>query len=166
LDDVLVPADLVVRSEKPPEEAIDTLTVSGFVWFELLITSSYLGAASALVGRVLDDALVPPLERSRLYVEIEAAMAAVENVARQVSSRCSEPQTLVDALVARYAAQEALSRIIPRSVELLGGRAFMSDDDVGYLAGCAHALSLHPPSRPKMAEPLTDFLAGDRLTVR
>ena len=86
LDDVLVPAELLVRTEVSGAEQLDDIQTAGFVWFELLMMGSYLGAASALVERVLDNERVPESERLRLVVDVEGAMAAAENVARQIPS--------------------------------------------------------------------------------
>lgn len=165
LDEVFVPEELVVRGKIPIGETMDAVTVAGFTWFEILVTASYLGAASALVERVLRDDQVPAAERSRLFVELEAAMAAVENVARQLPDRATDHGLLVDALVVRYAVQDAIARTVPRAVELLGGRQFMSNDEVGYLAACVNGLGLHPPARSKMSEPLMGYLAGAPLAI-
>jgi hypothetical protein len=67
--------------DRPPTLLRGLLT-AGFVWFQLLMTGSYLGAASALVERVLLNNRVPESERVRLLVEAEGAMLAAEGVAR------------------------------------------------------------------------------------
>jgi len=164
-DSVFVPEELVIRVAAAPGQSLDTLQVAGFLWFELLITSSYLGAVSGLVERVLHNPRVPAAERARLLVEIEGAVAGVENVARQVDEGRNDDELLAACLIARYAAQDAVARITPRAVELLGGLNFMSSDEIGYRAACVHALALHPPSRGRMAEPLTEYLAGGPLTI-
>ncbi|MCD9140805.1 acyl-CoA dehydrogenase family protein [Streptomyces albireticuli] len=163
--DVLVPHDLVVRTEVPEGEVLDDIQTTGFVWFELLMTASYLGAASALVERLVGNERVPDLERVRLVGELEAAVAAVENVARQTGAALCGQELLVDSLHVRYAAQDTLARVVPRAVELLGGLNFMSSDDIGYLAAAVHGLGLHPPARAKMAAPLARYLAGHSLEI-
>ncbi|MFI6151984.1 acyl-CoA dehydrogenase family protein [Kitasatospora sp. NPDC051170] len=163
--DVLVPEDLVVRTDVPEGELLDDIQTTGFVWFELLMTASYLGAASALVERLLASPKVPVGDRMRLVTELEAAMAGVENVARQTGAERCEPDLLVDSLHVRYAAQDAIARVVPRAVELLGGLNFMSSDDVAYLAAAVNGLGLHPPARGRMAEPLADHLAGRALAI-
>jgi hypothetical protein len=139
--------------------------VAGFLWFELLISASYLGAASAVVERVLDNERVPPADRLALVVELESAMAGLENVARQMPSAQRDYDLLGDCMFVRYAAQDAIARTVPRAVELLGGLNFMSSDDVGYFAAAVNGLGFHPPSRSSMAEPLTRFLAGEPLAI-
>jgi alkylation response protein AidB-like acyl-CoA dehydrogenase len=165
LDGVLVPEELVVRVEPPPGQVLDGLQSAGFVWFELLMTAAYLGTASALVERALHDEHAAPAEAARLVVEVEAAMAAVENVARQLPARQTDHRLLVDALIARYAAQDAIARVVPRAVELLGGHNFIRSSEIGYLAGCVNGLSLQPPARSRMAVPILGFLRGEPLVI-
>jgi len=163
--DVLVPAELLVRTELGPGELLDDVQTAGFVWFELLMMGSYLGAASALVERVLDNEKVPESERLRLVVDLEGAMAAVENVARQIPEGQRDRALLADSLFARYAVQGAIARVVPQAVELLGGLSFISSDDTGYLAAAVNGLGFHPPSRAKMAGPLLAYLAGAPLEI-
>jgi alkylation response protein AidB-like acyl-CoA dehydrogenase len=165
LDNVLVPPELLVRTASPAGARLDAVQTAGLVWFELLMTGSYLGAASALVERVLLNDRVPDAERVRLLVEIEGATAAVEGLARRVDADAPDESALADSLYARYTVQDALARIVPRSVELLGGLNFMTSDEVGYLAACANGLALHPPSRSRMTGPLSAYLAGEPLTI-
>lgn len=92
-------------------------------------------------------------------------MGAVENVARQVGDSQLDPALLADALYVRYAAQDAIARVVARAVELLGGLNFMSSDDIGYLAASVNGLGFHPPARVKMSGPLARYLAGDNLEI-
>ncbi|WRZ87647.1 acyl-CoA/acyl-ACP dehydrogenase [Streptomyces sp. NBC_01007] len=165
ITDVTVPYDLVVRTDVPEGEMLDGIQTTGFVWFELLMTASYLGAASALVEKLAGQERVPAAERVRLVGELDTAMAAVENVARQVGPALCEQDVLVDSLQVRYAAQDTIARVVPRAVELLGGLSFMGCDDVPYLAAAVNGLSLHPPARSKMSDPLAAHLSGRTLKI-
>ncbi|MFF9282535.1 acyl-CoA dehydrogenase [Streptomyces griseosporeus] len=165
LAQVLVPPDLLVRTACPPGARLDEVQTVGLVWFELLMTGSYLGAASALVERVLLNDRVPESERVGLLVAAEAAAAGVEGLARRVDEGGVDESVLADALFVRYGVQDALARIVPRAVELLGGLNFMTSDEVGHLAACTHGLALHPPSRSRMTGPLAAYLADAPLTV-
>jgi len=165
ITDVLVPADLLVRTELQEGELLDDVQTAGFLWFELLMMGSYLGAASALVERVLDNDRVPEAERARLVIDLEGAWAAVENIARQIPQRQRDRGLLADALLVRYAVQGAIARVVPLAVELLGGLNFISSDDTGYLAAAVNGLGFHPPSRTKMSAPLLGYLAGAPLEI-
>jgi alkylation response protein AidB-like acyl-CoA dehydrogenase len=71
---VEIPEDLLVRTEFGPDDSMDQVQVTSFLWFELLMTASYLGAASALVERMLDAGKGEAADRSTLVMELEAAM--------------------------------------------------------------------------------------------
>jgi alkylation response protein AidB-like acyl-CoA dehydrogenase len=165
LTDVLVPPELLLRTATPTGQQLDELQTAGLIWFQVLMTGSYLGAASALVERVLLNDRIPEHERVRLYVETEATTAAAEGVARRVDDGDLDESTLAQSLYVRYGVQDALARIVPRAVELLGGLNFMTSDEVGHLAACANGLALHPPSRSRMTGPFAAYLADQPLTI-
>jgi alkylation response protein AidB-like acyl-CoA dehydrogenase len=154
-----------VRTAGTAGRRLDDVQITGLAWFELLMTGSYLGTASALVERVLRDDRVPEHERVRLLIETEGAMAAAEGLARRVDEGGVDESVLADSLYVRYSVQDTIARVVPRAVELLGGLAFMTSDEVGYLAACANGLALHPPSRSRMTVPLSRYLADAPLSI-
>ncbi|MEU5623420.1 acyl-CoA dehydrogenase family protein [Streptomyces tendae] len=165
LTDVLVPPELLLRTGTTSGEQLDELQTAGLIWFQTLMTGSYLGAASALVERVLLNDRIPEHERVRLFVETEAAMATAEAVARRIDAGDLDESALAQALYVRYGVQDAIARVVPRSVELLGGLNFMTSDEVGHLAACANGLSLHPPSRSRMTAQFSAYLADRPLAI-
>jgi len=165
LEDVLVPGDLVLRTEVGPDDALDELQTTGFLWFELLMAASYLGMASALAERVLASRRVAAAERAGIVVELEAAMVTVEGVARGMCLGMTGEPAFAEALMCRFAVQDAISRAVQRSVEALGGMAFIESSDVAYLAACTAALGFHPPSRARMSDELCDYFDGQPLRV-
>ncbi|WP_430331290.1 acyl-CoA dehydrogenase [Rhodococcus sp. ACT016] len=165
IDDVLVPSDLVVRTSMDEGEQLDDIQNAAFLWFELLVTGSYVGAASALVELALGSERISESDRLRLAITLEGAMASLENVARRMADELHRRQLLADALMVRYAAQDAIAAAVPRAVELLGGLNFMTSDRIGYLAAAVNGLGFHPPARAKMAGPLLSYLDGNSLTI-
>lgn len=165
IDDVLVPSDLVVTTSVSEGEQLDDIQNAAFLWFELLITGSYVGAASALVELALGSDRISESDRLRLVVTLEGAMASVENVARRMTDELDSRQLLVDALLVRYAVQDAIAAAVPRAVELLGGLNFITSDRIGYLAAAVNGLGFHPPARAKMAGPLLSYFAGNPLAI-
>jgi hypothetical protein len=114
----------------------------GFLWFELLISSAYLGITSALVERVLLSGRGGPSERVTLATEVEGAMAALEGIARGMVAGERDNHELGRLLLVRYAVQAAIDRATCLAVELLGGNAFISSSEVSYLFPAARGLSL------------------------
>ncbi len=164
LRDVAVPSNLIFRIGSA--ESLDLVQISGFLWFELLISASYLGMASALVERVVKAARAEPGERTLLGIEVEGAMAALEGVARALMAGEKSNDDLARVLFVRYMVERAVERASGRAVELLGGMAYVRSSEISYLFSAARALAFHPPSRTSMSSTLAGFLAGGTLTMR
>lgn len=165
LTDVFVDEQLVMRTEPGDAGNLDSLQTVGLIWFELLISACYLGIVSGLVERVVDGGRGSDSDRARVLVRLETASLLLEGTARMIRDGDTGNEDLADTLVARYAAQDALGDSLCQAVELLGGTAFMSGSDVAYLAGAAHGLSFHPPSRASFTRPFLDHVAGDPLRL-
>jgi alkylation response protein AidB-like acyl-CoA dehydrogenase len=159
LQDVFVPEPYIFFPQV--EDGLDPVETAGFLWFELLVCGSYLGAASGVAERALAAGKGGPFERSALVSELEGAMAALEGVACAMlrSERCQK--TLARSLFVRYAVQEAIERAAALGAELLGGMAFIASSDLSYLLAACRALAFHPPSRTSTAPALSRYLAGE-----
>lgn len=165
LTDVEVDPGMVVVTEVSPDSRLDPLQTAGFLWFELLITASYLGATSALVERVLRRTEIGAAERAAAVVAVQAVMVGVEYVARNATKDPEWQRLLSEALVLRYAAQDTIGRTTQRCVETLGGMSFVGSGEASYLAAAAAGLAFHPPSRSRMADQLCEVFAGGPLRV-
>ncbi|MFE7779016.1 acyl-CoA dehydrogenase [Streptomyces sp. NPDC057445] len=165
LDDVEVPAELLVRTGVSDGEQADRLGTVGFVWFELLMTASYLGAASAMVERTLADTRVDAAVRGEAVIAVEAAMLSVEGVASAIGGLPPGEEALARSLICRYAAQDAISRTLALCMEALGGMAFIASGELAYLQSACRALAFHPPSKARTAAPLTDYFGGRPLLI-
>jgi alkylation response protein AidB-like acyl-CoA dehydrogenase len=164
--------EVILREVFVPDEQVfyfsneePTLVELSFLWFEVLITASYLGIASALVERVLNAAKGTATERVRLAIDIEGAATALEGIARAMMAGETGNDTLAQVLFVRYAAQAAIARSTALAVELLGGMAFIRSPEVGYLLAAAPALAFHPPSRLSLTDALDAYLTGQRLSM-
>lgn len=165
LEDVHVPEELIIRTVPDDPRRLDDLQTAGFVWFEMLITSVYLGAASALVERALHKGRGTVTDRAQAAVDLESAVAGVEGVARAVRDGLGDDEAVAAVLVARYAAQRSACAAVDLAVELLGGISYIHDPDVAYLAAVARPLAFHPPSRSSAAQALVDYFTGQPLVL-
>jgi isobutylamine N-monooxygenase len=165
LTDVFVPADMVIHTEPDDPDRLDDLQTIGFAWFEMLATSVYVGAASALVEQALAGGRGSVTDRAQAAIELESAVALVEGVARALHDGLTGDAAISAVLVARYAAQRALRTAADMAAELLGGIAFMRSPDIGYLVAAVRPLAYHPPSRTTMAQPLVDYFTGQPLRL-
>ncbi|WP_327233365.1 acyl-CoA/acyl-ACP dehydrogenase [Streptomyces sp. NBC_01317] len=166
LEDVRVPADMVVRTELSEDGSLDTVQSVGFIWFELMMAASYLGMAGALAERVLARERTDVVERARILVELEAAMGAVVGAASVLDGDgpVGQPE-LLQSLVVRFSVQDTIDRVVPRCLESLGGMSYVSSDETSYLAACAAALKFHPPSRAWSSQALCTAFAGGPLVL-
>lgn len=160
-DKVLVDPKMV--SYSGPPDALDEIQTRGLMWFQLLISASYLGVATGLVEKVVASKRASYAELARLGIELEGAMVTLMGLARAIESSNASNHALVQALFARYAVQQAIERATSLAFELLGGLDFARSGEASYLVAAARGLSLHPPSRPKMMDRLGAYLDGHGL---
>jgi alkylation response protein AidB-like acyl-CoA dehydrogenase len=147
------------------EESLDAVEAGGFLWFELLVSASYLGVASALVEKVIAGKRGDANERLQLVTDVESAMTALEGIARAMLGGDRGERILVQSLLVRFAAQQAIERSSARAAELLGGMAFIKSPDVAYLLSAGRALAFHPPSRTSIASAIDDYFLGNAMRV-
>lgn len=165
LTDVVVPEDLVIHSTPEDADRLDDLQTAGFTWFELLATSSYVGAASALVAQVLEGNRGTAAERAQLAIRLDAAVSLVEGAARSLEDGTEGDEAVAAVLTARYATQDLLAQTVDQAVEMLGGMAYIRSGDVAYLSSAVRALAFHPPSRASVAAELAEYFAGGPLRL-
>ncbi|MEU2506620.1 acyl-CoA dehydrogenase family protein [Streptomyces sp. NPDC007863] len=165
LTDVFVDEQQVMRTELGDSGELDKLQTVGFIWFEMLISASYCGIAGALAERVIKAGRGSVSERAQLATRLESASLLLEGIARMIAAGENDNTALGKALVARYGAQDAIADAVRQAVELLGGMAFISSGDIGYLAAASNGLSFHPPSRSSFAAPFVDHVAGQPLRL-
>ncbi|MFF4569310.1 acyl-CoA dehydrogenase [Streptomyces sp. NPDC001410] len=165
LTDVFVPHGLMVRAGTDDPTLLDDLRSAAFVWFELLVSAGYAGGAMWLVEQVLDHQRGTAAERAALAIDIEAAVALLEGVARVTGVVPGDEDSVARVLVARYAVQNALPDIASRALELLGGMQFIRGSEATRVAPALRALAFHPPSRSAAAEPLLRYFDGGSLVL-
>jgi alkylation response protein AidB-like acyl-CoA dehydrogenase len=137
----------------------------GFLWFQLLITASYIGIASGLAERVLTSRGGTAAGRVAMATELEGPMAALEGIARAMGAGERGNDELARMILVRYAAQAALDRATTLAFELLGGMAFIESPEIAYLLAAARPLVFHPPPRLTSSERLDAYLGGSRLVL-
>lgn len=123
LNDVYVEEECLFLPET--EVDLDVVETGGFLWFELLVTASYLGAASRLVEKVYELGRYTADERVRLLIEMETSAAALRGIAYEMegyeSSQRIDEAILAKMLLVRYGVQQHISRITYHAAEILGG---------------------------------------------
>lgn len=163
LTDVFVDDALVFYPQE--SESMDPVQSRGFVWFELLVSASYLGAASNLAERVLSGGRGSDEDRVGLAIELETAAASLERVAMEAATSGDDDGLLARSLFVRFATERVIERVVMAASALAGGMAYISSPEIAYLLGATRALAFHPPSRAAAAGPLARYLGGAPLAL-
>ena len=158
LNEVFVPDALIFYPQD--SESMDPIQARGFVWFELLICASYLGAATNLAERVIERGRGSEMDRAGLAIELESAAAALEHVAITAAHTNDNDALLANALFVRDATERTIERVVMSATAVAGGMAFIESSDIAYLLAATRALAFHPPSREAAAAPLVRYLSG------
>lgn len=165
LSNVVVQEKLVSYLGSPGQ--LDALQSRGFLWFELLISASYLGMAAGLAERVLRTGKGAASERAQLGIEIIGALSALEGIARAMENAGAEESRheLGRALFVRYTVQCAIASATALATEVLGGMAYITTPEPSYLHAAARCLAFHPPGRFSAAAALAKYLEGEPLVI-
>jgi len=146
-----------------PGDELDYAAVQakGFIWFQLITSSCYLGVASALMKQLIQSRKGTPEGRVEVACDLEGAMSMLEGVASAFQAGDKSDALVTRALLVRYAVQQALIRAVGQAAEMLGGIAFVSSETVAYLIGAVRCLAYHPPSRSSVSASLDKYLGGE-----
>jgi alkylation response protein AidB-like acyl-CoA dehydrogenase len=163
LTDVLVPDDFVFVPDAGV--VLDPVEITGYIWLQLALTSTYLGIVSNLVQRLLDSGKGTPEERGLVVAQVEAQAAAVDGIAYALDAGEPRDSLLARALSMRFAAQGTIETVAMRCAELLGGLAFIGSSEVAYLLCATRAMAFHPPGRLHATQALDAYARGGVLDV-
>ncbi|MYR42671.1 acyl-CoA dehydrogenase family protein [Streptomyces sp. SID5910] len=164
LKDVFVPSELLFWNDVDDPTGMHEKT--GYVWFGLLISATYLGAASLLLERMLASPYTSPMLYAEAACEIETSMAALEAVARAFDEGDRSDELTARLLFVREQIRHGIRRAVSTAVDSLGGIAFIKSPEIAYLLAAVQAAGFHPPSRRATADTLHAYHSGtDALTL-
>jgi len=164
LENVVVQEKLLSYLGSPGE--LDVLQSRGFLWFELLISASYLGIAAGLVERAMSSGKGAAAERAQMGIDIIGAVSALEGVARDMSDEGVDNRNeLARALFVRYSVQHAIASATLLATEVLGGMTYIRTPEPSYLYAAARCLVFHPPGRLSALTALANSLDGQPLVI-
>jgi alkylation response protein AidB-like acyl-CoA dehydrogenase len=163
LNDVHVPADFVFVVNDPA--VLDQVEVSGFIWFQMALASTYLGIVSALAERVVTGEKGIPEERGLVLAQLESYAAAIDGIACGLADRDNREGLLARALSTRFAVQSGLESVAMKCAEMLGGIAFIGSSEVAYLLCASRAMAFHPPGRMQATRALDAYSRGGILDL-
>jgi alkylation response protein AidB-like acyl-CoA dehydrogenase len=166
LTDVFVDDNLVMPAGTGARGELDELQTVGFIWFEMMITSCYLGMATALVQKAFAKSSLSAERVAELGIRLETAAVLLRSIALLLQDGRTDNDALTQAVVARYGAEDAIVETADRAVAALGGVAYISSPEVAYLASACRCVRFHPPSRLSGQTALGDAFTGDVFRIK
>ncbi|QGZ52681.1 acyl-CoA dehydrogenase [Streptomyces sp. QHH-9511] len=158
LEDVFIPSDMLFWNDV--DDPAGRHEKTGYVWFGLLISATYLGAASLLLERMLANPKTSPMLYADAACEIETSMAALEAIARAFDEGDRSDELSARVLFVREGIRHGIKRAVSTAVDALGGIAFIKSPEIAYLSAAVQAAGFHPPSRRATADTLHAYHAG------
>ncbi|PZT76134.1 MULTISPECIES: acyl-CoA dehydrogenase family protein [unclassified Streptomyces] len=164
LDEVFVPDSMIIPIGDPALSP--GRFTSNLLWFQLLITASYLGIATGQVERLHTAQRGTPGDRVAALAPLETVCAALEALAREVDEGRCDDDLLGRSLLVRHTAQRAIAEATDRALELAGGMPFVTGSQGVDALAASRGLAFHPPSEISAREPLDTWLGGGGLTLK
>lgn len=155
-DNVWVAKDQVLLGDKDDAEMNEIVSageVGGLCWFEIMACTSYLGAVSAMAEHVLHNSNADVSERAQMGGDIETAQCALDGAVRLILTEPHDQALLARVLMVRYSLQKVIALTAMYASEMVGGLAFIKNNEMSTLLTACRFLAFHPISR-KAAEPM------------
>ncbi|MFT4034270.1 MAG: acyl-CoA dehydrogenase family protein [Patulibacter sp.] len=164
LADVDAPESVVSYAGSPDD--LDTVQIRGYLWFQLLIASAYVGVASRLVAMGLDAAGPEASDAIAAVAALETAISALEGAGAAFEADHGDDESLLArVLLVRHGVEDLVVRASDLGLRLVGARGFAASGDAAVLLASCRALSWHPPSRERALPSLASYLSGAALTA-
>ncbi|MCQ4122361.1 acyl-CoA dehydrogenase family protein [Rhodococcus tibetensis] len=135
---------------------------ANLIWFEILITAAYLGAASGLVEAAANAPGAGIETVLDSIAMLEGAYLAVRGLAQRVDAGDRGQSALADGIICRVAAQRAIRESTSHALRVLGIHA---TPDNFRAAAAARALAFHPGGTRDGIPALLNYYNGGRLVL-
>ncbi|MBE0370837.1 acyl-CoA/acyl-ACP dehydrogenase [Pseudoalteromonas aurantia] len=152
LDEVYVPHSMMVNVD---EQSAYHAHISGFVWFELLTSASYLGMVYGLVEQADKHKRLSSEDKAAAYIKLDSSALALKAIAYDMNNQTQD--TLAQVLACRYQLQEVLAQVMTQIIEKVGGINYIGNAYFSSIAQTIHAFNFHPPAKHSMLTPLASY---------
>lgn len=140
------------------EEELHPAIINGLIWFELIVSSSYIGVGSSIVEKVIHNKNISNEKVQELVSIIEGAMSAIEGLAYKFKSGHFQEYLLPEIIFVRKSVEDAVKSTATKGAKLLGGIQFLKNIEISYLLLVCQLLHFHPPSKKEVLEILDTYL--------
>jgi len=149
-DDVRIDAGHVLFGA--PEQ-MQTVLALGTAAFNAMINAAYTGAALALANKVPARPRAEPALAIELHGRLLQSWLAMQALVPRIGDAASIGQTLDRMLLVRYRNQALLGEVVELVAEHVGSRAYLGDEEIGYLSRVCRLMSFHPINRTAYEHP-------------
>lgn len=164
LDNVLVPEKMLFSAGY--KHQLGEVQMVGFIWFELLITASYVGACAGLIEQVSDLQRWTAHHRVELAAKLQLALSALDGAALDVERHPNDlAAVLARLLLVRYGVEQLLVELSDQAHTMLGGMAFITGTQSSTALLACRGLQFHPPARLAMADNLDTYLTHSTFSI-
>ncbi|AZF10845.1 Butyryl-CoA dehydrogenase [Pseudomonas sp. R2-37-08W] len=164
LNEVLVPERMLFSAGYT--HLLGDVQTVGFIWFELLICASYVGACAGLVESVTDAARWNAHHRVDLAADLQLAISALEGAALDIERNPQDlPNVLARLLLVRYGIEQRLAQLSDQAHAMLGGMAFITSNQSSNGLLACRGLQFHPPAKISMATNLDTYLTDSTFSM-
>ncbi|KDN97934.1 acyl-CoA/acyl-ACP dehydrogenase [Pseudomonas donghuensis] len=164
LDRVLVDNKMVFSAGLKTQ--LGEVQTIGFIWFELLISASYLGACLGLVEAVVAQQRWSEHHRVELAAQMQLCLSALEGAALDIQRHPDDLSAiLARLLLVRYGIEQLLASTSDQAHQMLGGLDFIrSTDSSQWMLSC-RGLQFHPPAKIAMSKNLDAYLQDASFSI-
>ena len=161
LDRVFIDNEKVLIPDKDDTQlqlAVFSVQKLGLSWFQLLVSSSYLGVAAALVEKLLAKTGRCQNTVFDVAVLFQSSVNTLERLAQLLDDPGDDDTVFEQSLSIRFSVQQQINRIVDLCVEHLGGLNYIQNEEVQYLLAASRCLAFHPLSKSASKDLLIHFL--------
>lgn len=123
--------------------------------FQMMVSASYIGAASRLCELVVKRRGGTPAQRLEILSQLETAAMAVYRLAQTLERGDFSSLLLAQCVLVSHNAAAQIERAVTASSKALGGGGYLANREAQYLVLATRCIDFHPPSRT-VAEQIVD----------
>ena len=152
------------------KDELANVQIIGFIWFELLMAASYLGACAGLLEMAISRNRWNAADQAALGCAFELSHAALLGFAHEFERRQQAGVGTLDdmlgrLLMIRYGIEAQLAQASDMAHEMLGGISFITSQESSARLLSVRGLRFHPPARVSMNRGLAEYLRGGAFSM-
>ncbi len=161
LENVYVPKDMLSRLDVG---AVDDVSATGYIWFEILLCASYLGMAYGLLEKVNQLTSIPQNNAVLIYGKLESSAMLLTAIA--TDSFENKQELLGKVFLCRYSLQKSIIDTVNKIVSFVGGINYLNNPCYAMLVQAIQAFNFHPPGNRVLIGNIIEYINNPVVEVR